>query len=100
LHTLNSIRDNASHSAACAQSFDNVFMFKHGMMCPTEPFIQFLHASFLGSGEERCSLWETAFRCCMQCCDRAFVGARAKHHGFTGRLLEELTLSYEHCFNR
>jgi hypothetical protein len=44
--------------------------------------------------------WETAFRCRKQSCDLAAVGARAKQHGFTGRLLKALTLSYEQWFQQ
>ena len=53
------------------------------MVCRTEPFIHFLHAVF--RRVEMFIAVDTAFRRCMQSCDLAVVGARAKQHGSDGR---------------
>jgi hypothetical protein len=68
------------------------------MMSRTELSNQFFPAVFHRG--EMFIAWETAFRSRKQSCDLAAVGARAKQHGFTGRLLKELTLSYEQWFQQ
>jgi len=97
-HALHSIRDNGSHSAACALPFDNVLLRKHPHDMSNRAPQSVFHLAF-HRGEVFIA-YDTAFRSRMQSCDLAVVGARAKQHGFDERQWEELTLTHETWFRQ